>query len=403
MSSCGLLKFSPSRWSNLPGEEGKGTEMRILIACDNEATGQRVREILSQNAMECPAGHVVSLELAPDRASRLVPELVVFVLPPNRTLGLDVLRETCQTVHGARVLVVGPAADAKLILATLRQGADEYLDEAMLISELNAAMIRLKAKRASPAELAQSGKIIAVLGPSGGCGSSTLAVSISTVLADQCGTCGLVDLRLSAGDMASMLDLKPQHTIADLSDRLDRVDQGMFDQFFVQHESGVHLLAAPYEYAQVSRITDKVVRRALTMARVRFPYVVVELDNAFSSEQIEAIWQADEILLILRLDYTSIRNTRRAMDNLHELGIESDRVRLLANNYRQRKQLRVGQAEKALGAPIQYFVPHDPARVNGAINRGVPIVLHRPAARVSKSIVEVAASLNGHYGPQETS
>ena len=57
------------------------------------------------------------------------------------------------------------------------------------------------------------------------------------------------------------------------------------------------------------------------MARVRFPYVVADLDNAFGAEQVEALWQSDVILLVLRLDYTSVRNTRRVLDNLAELGV----------------------------------------------------------------------------------
>ena len=51
--------------------------------------------------------------------------------------------------------------------------------------------------------------MIAVLAPSGGSGSSTVAANLGIVLAEKHRECGLVDLRLSAGDLASMLDLRP--------------------------------------------------------------------------------------------------------------------------------------------------------------------------------------------------
>ena len=49
--------------------------MRILIATDDERNGLRIRDILAQNGAECPAGHVIPLELAADRASRVLPDL----------------------------------------------------------------------------------------------------------------------------------------------------------------------------------------------------------------------------------------------------------------------------------------------------------------------------------------
>ena len=376
--------------------------MRVLIATDNDRSAQRVWDVLSHDGVECAEGHTVSLELVADRASRLLPELLVLILPPDPAAGLEALRETCRTVQNAHVLVVGPATDAKLVLTTLHGGADEYLDEAMLESEVAAALVRLRAKQTSTPELDEAGTVIGVLGASGGSGSSTVAVNLSAALADRAGTCGLIDLRLSAGDLAPMLDLQPPHTIVDLCDRLSRVDQSMFEQFLTRHPSGVHLLAAPREFMHIEKITDKGVRRALAMARVRFPYVVVEVDNAFGPEQVEALWQADVIVMVLRLDYTSVRNTRRAMDNLVELGIGLDQVRLVANGYRQRRQLRINQAEEALGQKIMHYIPNDPGRVNRAINKGMPVVLHRPSAKVSRSIMDLATSVNGRHEPSHT-
>ena len=97
----------------------------------------------------------------------------------------------------------------------------------------------------------------------------------------------------------------------------------------------------------------------------------------------------------MRLDYTSIRNTRRAMQNCAEMGLGVERVRLVVNGYGQRRQLTAGQVEDALGMKILHYIPNDPASVNQAINKGVPVVLHRPSAKVSKEILRVAASVNG--------
>jgi pilus assembly protein CpaE len=222
-----------------------------------------------------------------------------------------------------------------------------------------------------------------------------VAANLATVLAGKADQCGLIDLRLSAGDLASMLDLRPTHNIADLCDHLGRLDQCLFEQFFVLHPSGVSLLAAPMEFDDVHRVTARGVRRALALARVRYPYIVMDLDQDFAEPQVEALWQSDVIVLVMRLDYTSVRNTRRVLDNFLKLGLGVDRVRVVVNNYGQRRQLGVAQAEAALGMKIAHYIPNDPAVVNQAVNKGVPLVLQFPRAKVSRRIQELAASVNG--------
>lgn len=369
--------------------------MRILIACDQDRDSQRIRGVLGRNGLECPSGHVVPLDLAADRASRLRPDLLVLVLTHDPGPGLEALRESRSTLPSLYVLAVGQATDPKFILRTLHEGADEFLDDKNLEADLNEVLQRLKARVGSEPDQEKSGKVISVMASSGGSGSSTLASNIAVVLAAKHNECGLVDLRLSAGDLASMLDLKPTHHVADLCDHLARLDQSLFSQFFTRHQSGVWLLAASGDIGDRERVTSKGVRRALSMARVRFPYVVADLDSGFGSAQVEALWQSDVILVVVRLDYTSIRNTRRTLQTFIDMGLGTERVRLVVNGYGQRRQLTIGQVEEALGMKIPHFVPNDPAVVHQAINKGVPIVLHRPFSKIAKSIQGVAVSVNG--------
>jgi pilus assembly protein CpaE len=124
---------------------------------------------------------------------------------------------------------------------------------------------------------------------------------------------------------------------------------------------------------------------------------VVDLDHSFREEQTVALRQADIVLLVLRLDFTSLRNCRRTLDHLEQLGVDRDRVRLVVNRYGQPKEVPAAKAEEALGLKIAHFVPDDPRTVNRANNNGVPLILEAPSARVSKSVVKLAASVNGQH------
>ena len=117
----------------------------------------------------------------------------------------------------------------------------------------------------------------------------------------------------------------------------------------------------------------------LTLARAVFPYVVVDLDHSFRDEQIAgAPARPTSILLVLRLDFASLRNARRTLDHLEQLGIPRDRLRLVVNRYGQPKEVPAAKAEEALGVKIFHYVPDDPKTVNRANNNGVPVVLESP-------------------------
>src|SRR5262245_11844099 len=139
--------------------------MRALLAGDHEAILARIRQVLLREGQECPASHLVRLDKAAERMAQIDPELVVVVLPeePDGALQALLLLESLPKNEGSRVLAIGPAADPKLVLRALRGAVDDYLDQAELEGELEAALARC---RASLAKREESGKVIAVLAPS---------------------------------------------------------------------------------------------------------------------------------------------------------------------------------------------------------------------------------------------
>jgi pilus assembly protein CpaE len=367
--------------------------MQGFIVSDHEPTSVKVRQTLLREGAECSPGQVVSLDQAPRHLTQIKPDLLVVVLQPNAERALSVLAEL-RFLTQAPLLAVGPVTDAKVVHRALRGGATDYVDEAELDIDLKAALDRLRVEVADPTE---PGRVIAVLAPSGGSGSSTLAVNLATALARQHKSALLFDLKLQTGDLDALLNLRPTHTLADLCQKSGRMDRVMFERSLVRHESGVQLLPPPRSLADIQYVTPQGISQALTLARTLFPYVVVDLDHSFREEQAPALRLADVVLLVLRLDFTSLRNARRGLDHLAQLGVGRDRVRVVVNRYGQAKEMPAHKTEEALGLRIFHYVPEDAKTINRANNNGVPAVLENPAARVSRSIVQLATSLNGRH------
>jgi pilus assembly protein CpaE len=266
------------------------------------------------------------------------------------------------------------------------------VDEAEPEAELQTALGNLQIQLPTQEE---PGRIISVLAPSGGSGSSTLAVNVAAVLAKEHKSSLLIDLKLQTGDLAALLDLKPVYTLAELCQNADQMDRVMFERSLVRHAGGTHLLAPPRAFADIVHVTAAGVRQALSLGRGLFPYVVVDLDHTFGEEQAEVLRQTDIVLLVLRLDFTSLRHAQRTLDYLAKLGVTDDRVRVVVNRHGQPKEVPAAKAEQALGRKIFHLVPEDAKTVNRANNNGVPVVLDAPSANVSRSVAKLAASVNG--------
>src|SRR5439155_23345564 len=196
-------------------------------------------------------------------------ELVVVGLWPEPDQGLEAIRQLRRAVS-CQIVAVGEVSDPKLILRALQHGADHYVDSGELETEIEAALARLKLKQEGAAP---AGRILAVLASSGGSGASTLAVNLATLLAKEHQKCALLDLNPGRGDLAALLDVKPQFNLADLCLNVGRLDRAMFEKMLVAHASGVHLLGAPQMFGDTRVVTAQGVTQALAMARKVFPIV----------------------------------------------------------------------------------------------------------------------------------
>ena len=361
--------------------------MRTLVASMNvlDPVSAKLRSLL--RALVDSQGPVAtSFDKAEESLLQVQPELLVVVLSPDADKGLEMVRTLRRGMPGY-LMAVGEASDPKLILRALQLGADHYVDQADLEAELEAGVSRLKVKQEA---VAPTGRLLAVLGASGGVGGSTLAVNLATVMAKAQGKTVLLDLHPGRGDLAALLDLKPQFNLADLCINVARLDRTIFEKMLVRHDSGVHLLGAPQMFGDTRVVSAQGVTQALAMARRVFPVVVVDLEDCFHEEQVVTLRQATAILLVARLDFTSLRNAHRILDHLQELEIARHQVKVVVNRSGQANELPVTEAEEALGQKLAHFVPDDCKTLNGANNSGIPAVLKEPNSKVSHSIKELS-------------
>jgi pilus assembly protein CpaE len=364
--------------------------MRTLIVgrCLEDPTVGKLKQLLAAFPEFSDPSFVTSESVQRKRLETKA-ALAVVVLSEGQGPGQEVIPRLREMFTG-HVIAVGEIADPKLILRSLQIGADLFVDVAELETEFPAALRRLVPRAPGSEPKDRVGNLVGVLSACGGCGASTVAVNLAAVQAREHGQSILIDLNLGRGDLAALLDLRPQFSVANVCLNEGRLDQAMFGKMLVRHSSGIHLLSSPPNYADARDVTASGVKQALSLARAMAPEVVVDLEDCFHGEQVEVLRQATGVLVVCRLDFTSLRNTRRILDHFTRLEIQRSRVKVVVNQHGRHGELPVDLAEDALNEKIVSFIPHHPKAVHGANNAGVPLAVSDRDAKVVKSIMELA-------------
>ena len=204
---------------------------------------------------------------------------------------------------------------------------------------------------------------------------------MATVLARKHFKVLLVDMKWATGDLAILLDLKPLHSLADLCSNAARMDRVMLERRAARHDSGIHLLAPLHNFSEFHQVTSEGIQQTLTLARELFSHVLVDLDFSDRAEEAQVLRQASLILLVLRLDFSSLRNAQQALAYLEHLGVNRERVRIVVNRHGQPREAPCRQGRGGPGRQFFHLIPEDARTVNGANNNGVPLVLEYPSAR----------------------
>lgn len=282
----------------------------------------------------------------------------------------------------------------------VRAGADDFLAIGHdFESELETLLTRFEREKVGSD---RQSLLVSVMACSGGTGVSFLAINLAAAAAAKCETCGLIDLKLTGGDLATYLKLNPRHTILDLLDKSCDLDQEMFEQSLEVHPSGIRLLAGAEPFAELRSPSPQTMQRILEFARAAFPAAVVDLEDIVHREQIRTLADSDYVVLVLRLDYVSLKRTYQVLQYLDEAGIPRDKLRLVANRCGLPMELGQSKVEKALGMELSQFILDEPGPVNRSINLGSPLIQESPSSGAAQAITSLAHELRYGKRPAES-
>jgi pilus assembly protein CpaE len=196
------------------------------------------------------------------------------------------------------------------------------------------------------------------------------------------------------GDVAIMMDVPVEQSIADVGRHLDGLDRDKIRDYLVQHHSGAFILPAPLHPSEWRNLTPQHIEKVIDLLAQSHDYVVIDTPGTFNEIIATTLEQANLILLLTSMDIASIKDTALALEMLRAASISEDKVKLTINHCTSANSLREGDVERVLEYDVFWRVPHDLA-VSSCTQLGQPIVVARPYARVARNITDLAYTLSG--------
>ncbi|MBT3339264.1 MAG: response regulator [Anaerolineae bacterium] len=299
------------------------------------------------------------------------------------------------------VLTAQSAMQAKL--EAFEAGADDYLTKPFIPQELIARIEALLRRAERTQKIYQESKpekdkarLIAIHSLRGGTGCSSLSVNLALGLVEiwQSPTI-LLDLAMTAGQVALMLNAPLKRTWADLARfSAGNIDIEAINSVINQHESGLSFIPAPTLPSEAASLGKETLNTTLAMLRQDFSYIIADLPHDFNEMTLNVLDEADLILLLVAPEMASIRAAVAALDTYAKLGYPPEKINLVLNAVMPRSGLSKEKIESALSLPITVSFPYLADKFVHAINYGQPLVSNLPDEPITALFEDFAFHLS---------
>jgi pilus assembly protein CpaE len=279
-------------------------------------------------------------------------------------------------------ILLAAEADAELMLQAMRAGIRDVVSANVEPDQLRVVLQRSvqtsegrrrESNVPAPAK-DHRGRVIGVFSPKGGVGKTTLATNIAVGLGKVSPmNVVIIDLDLQFGDVASGLDLDPEHTVTDAVSRAAAQDSLVLKAFLTLHPAGIYALCAPRDPVEADHITPEQVARLVRQLADQFEYVIVDTAPGLGECTLSALEECTDGVWVTGMDVPGVRGLRSSLDVLGRLGLLPETRHLVINMADAKADLSVRDVEATVGVPVDVSVPRS-RWVSYSTNRGVPVL-----------------------------
>ena len=229
----------------------------------------------------------------------------------------------------------------------------------------------------------------------GGVGTTTLAVQTAFQLhrsvTRAASTC-VVDLNFQQGACAEYLDLEPRFDINEIESQPERLDRQLLDVMLSRHESGLCVLAAPTDPADMRSFNTDVVVRMLDLVSAYFDNVVIDMPRTWFPWTETVLLGSNRLYIVSEMTVPCLRHTQRLIQAVYETAGKEVKPNVIVNRFEQKmfdNGIKHADVQEILGEHFVGGISNNYRLVREAVDRGVPLHEIDPNANVINDLKKI--------------
>ncbi|HVD03673.1 MAG TPA: response regulator [Candidatus Dormibacteraeota bacterium] len=380
--------------------------IRVVVVDDIPSTRENLKKLLSFEEDIEVVGTAGDGREGIEVSRQLQPHVVLMDVNMPGMDGITATEALAVELPQCPVVIMSVQGERDYLRRAMQSGAREFLIKPFTGDELVASLRRvyeLEAKKGaySPRTAPQAveaakpgGQVCVVLSGKGGCGKSFIAINLAAALRiETSAKVCLVDLDLQFGDVGVMMNLDHSKTITELVDGSGGLDWEFIDDVLADGPLGLRVLLGPFspEYGDLVRAEH--VRAIVDILRREFDYVVVDTGSQLSEATLEAVDNAEHVIVVGALTIPAIKDTRLMLKMLESLRVDRDRIAVVVNGHDAHAVYDGPSIERNLKFPVRVQLPSEPRLVAGSIHRGSPLVVTHPDSDIAELLKGLARTL----------
>ncbi len=324
--------------------------------------------------------------------------VLVDIDPQAEHRALSTLELLHSVTSDIALFAIGEMNRPATIVASMRAGANEYLERTLSSDAMAEALGRFSASRVKARAAAGRARVFTVANAKGGSGATTVAVNTAVSLQESHGKVLLVDFA-PLGHCALHLNVRPAFGVFDALQSLHRIDTSLLEGLMTECKGGLQLLAAPPQPATLEP-TAAELARLFDLLVSHFTYVVVDCSGRVDKIARLLCELSNAVLLVAQTDVVSLWSAGRIRPFLEE-GASRDRVRLVLNRYKRIPGFSDEDLEKATDCRLLWKLPNNYQATAPAIDKGSPVAFQdssdigRSFRQLADALAEASASSAG--------
>jgi len=383
------------------------TKIRVLLADEDPDSRVELRKAI-QRAQLTNAGEVGFGMSAISYTLETRPDIILLSLEEPAARALQTAERLTQALPETPLIVCSSLSDPAMIRRAMLAGARDYLfkplQAAQLLESVTTLLEQTERRRQTQAgqiRPAGRGTVVLVTGAKGGIGKTVVAVNLALGLRLQAGqSVVLVDADSTFGDVATMLDMRPDSTIADVFPMADRLDREGIRRYLTTHPTGLQVLAGPPDGAGWEQATTETLKKIIDQLAQLFDFVVVDTAGSFDRTIRSLAEVATLILVVTSGEVSSIRDTGGGLARLQMWGIDPARIKVVVNRTVNNDGVKLDDIKRSLDYDVFWEIPYDRA-VGQSVQLGQPLVLDNAASGSARRMKELALRVAGLRRPAQ--